>query len=76
MIDAAKNGIVKLRKATVRTNSVPKCPNAEVPAVVVFYQSKERYHGPDSFTLEVKGESGKPSLHRFDVTVAEMVQVQ
>jgi hypothetical protein len=41
---------------------------------VVFYQSKPGFIGTDSFTLEVKGESGAPSRHKFNVTVAGMIQ--
>jgi hypothetical protein len=41
---------------------------------VVFYQSKPGFIGTDSFTLEVKGESGAPSRHKSNVTVAGMIQ--
>jgi hypothetical protein len=74
VVDHARNGIIKLRNARVRTNSAPRCPNAELPAVVVYYESKPGFVGADSFTLEVKGESGTPSRHKFNVTVAGMVQ--
>ena len=72
--ERAQNGIVKLRQGKVRTNSAAKCPNAELPAILVFYQSKEGYRGTDTFTLEVKGVSGNPSLHKFNVSVEGMVQ--
>jgi len=74
VIDQAQNGMIMLRNGRVRTNSAPNCPNAEVAAVVVFYQSKAGFIGTDSFTLEVKGESGTPSRHKFNVTVAGMIQ--
>jgi len=69
VINPAANGVVTLRKARVRTNNVPRCPNAELPALVVFYRAKFGYSGADSFTLEVKGESGVPSIHKFNVKV-------
>ena len=69
LINPAANGTVKLRKAKVLTNSVPRCPNAKLPALVVFYRAKPGYSGTDSFTLEVTGESGVPSRHKFNVNV-------
>jgi hypothetical protein len=74
VLKSAQNGTVKLLQAKVRTNSIPKCPNAELSAVVVFYQSKENYRGTDSFTLEIKSVNGKISLHKFTVLVAGLVQ--
>jgi hypothetical protein len=74
VVDQAQNGMIMLRNGRVRTNSAPNCPNAEFPAVVVSYQSKPGFIGTDSFTLEVKGESGAPSPHKFNVTVAGMIQ--
>jgi hypothetical protein len=49
-------------------------PERRAPAVVVFYQSKPGFIGTDSFTLEVKAESGASSRHKFNVTVAGMIQ--
>src|SRR5262249_16781081 len=69
LVDPAANGTVKLRKAKVRTNKVPRCPSAELPAWVVFYRAKPGYCGTDNFTLEVTGESGVPSRHKFNVNV-------
>ena len=69
LINPAANGTVKLRKAKVRTNKVPRCPNAEFSAWVVFYRAKPGYSGTDSFTLEVTGQSGVPSRHKFNVNV-------
>ena len=74
VVDHAQNGMIMLRNGRVRTNSAPNCPNAELPAVVVFYQSKPGFIGTDSFTLEVKAESGASSRHKFNVTVAGMIQ--
>jgi hypothetical protein len=74
VLESAQNGIVRLRQGKVRTNSIPKCPNAELPAVVVFYQSNENYRGTDSFTLEIKSGNGKTSLHKFNVSVAGLLQ--
>jgi hypothetical protein len=67
LVNPAANGTVKLSKAKVRTNKVPRCPNAELPALVVFYRAKPGYCGTDNFTLEVTGESGVPSRHKFNV---------
>ncbi|MBR0904581.1 hypothetical protein [Bradyrhizobium liaoningense] len=72
--ERAKNGAIRLIQTNVRTNSVPECPNAELSAVVVFYQSKENFRGMDSFTLELKNATGKTSLHRFNITVPGLVQ--
>ena len=69
LVNLAAHGTVKLRKAKIRTNNVRQCPNAELPAWVVFYQAKPGYSGTDSFTLEVTGESGVPSRHKFNVNV-------
>ena len=66
--------MIKLRNARVRTNSAPHCPNAELPAVVVHYESRPGFVGTDSFILEVKGEVGAPSRHKFSITVAGMIQ--
>ena len=74
MVEGPTNGAVRIRQAKVRTKSVANCTNAEVPAQVVFYQSRENYRGSDSFTVEIKDANGKPSLHKFDVSVAGMVQ--
>jgi hypothetical protein len=74
VLEDAQVGTVTLRQAKVRTNTIPQCPNAEIPAVVVFYQSKENYRGTDSFMLEVKSVNGKTSLHKFNVSVAGLVQ--
>jgi hypothetical protein len=74
VIDQAQNGLIKLRNGRVRTNSAPNCPNAELPAVVVYYESKPGFIGTDTFTLEVKAESGASSRHKFNVTVAGMIQ--
>ena len=69
VINPAANGTITLRKARIRTNSVARCPNAELSALVVFYRSKPGYSGTDSFTLEVSGESGVSSLQKYDVKV-------
>ena len=69
LVNPAANGTVTLRKAKVRTNKVPRCPSAELPAMVVFYRAKPGYCGTDHFTLEVTGESGVPSRHKFNVNV-------
>ena len=69
LVSPAANGTVKLHKAKVRTNKVPRCPSAELPAWVVFYRAKPGYCGTDNFTLEVTGESGVPSRHKFNVNV-------
>src|SRR5262245_36680563 len=69
LINPAANGTVALRKAKVRTNKVQRCPSAELPAWVVFYRAKPGYCGTDNFTLEVTGESGVPSRHKFNVNV-------
>jgi hypothetical protein len=69
LINPAANGTVALRRARVRTNNVRQCPNVELPALVVFYRAKPGYSGTDSFTLEVTGESGVPSRHKFNVNV-------
>src|SRR5262245_64778521 len=61
LINPATNGTVALRRAKVRTGNVRQCPNAELPALVVFYRAKPGYSGTDSFTLEVTGESGVSS---------------
>jgi hypothetical protein len=74
VIDKAQNGMITLRNGRVRTNSAPNCPNAEVAAVVVVYESKPGFIGTDSFTLEVQVEGGTPSRHKFNVTVAGMLQ--
>jgi hypothetical protein len=47
----AQHGQIKLRKATVQTNSIPSCPGVKIPAVVVFYTSAPGFKGIDSFTL-------------------------
>jgi hypothetical protein len=69
LINPATNGTVALRRAKVRTSNVRQCPNAELPALVVFYRAKPGYSGTDSFTLEVTGESGVSSRHKFNVNV-------
>jgi len=69
LVNPAANGTVKLRKAKVRTNKFSRCPNAELPAWVAFYRAKPGYCGTDNFTLEVTGESGVPSRHKFKVNV-------
>ena len=69
LVNSAANGTVNLRKAKVRTNKVPRCPNVDLPAWVVFYRAKPGYCGTDNFTLEVTGESGVPSRHKFNVNV-------
>src|SRR6516165_11409450 len=69
LVNPAANGTVNLRNAKVRTNKFPRCPSAELPAVVVFYRAKPGYCGTDHFTLEVTGESGVPSRHKCNVNV-------
>ena len=68
VVDGASNGVVKLRQAKVRAKTV--CASSDVPAVLVFYQSKENYRGKDSFTVQI----GNKGLHKFNVDVAGMLQ--
>ncbi len=51
----ADHGQIKLATAEVTTNRVAGCPNAKVPAVVVFYTSSPGYRGADTFTLATEG---------------------
>jgi hypothetical protein len=55
--------MIMLRHGRVRTNSAPNCPNAELPAVVVFYQSKPGFIGTDSFTPEVRATLRMGAAH-------------
>lgn len=55
----ADHGQIKLVPAEVTTNKVASCPNAKVPAVIIFYTSSPNYRGPDAFALSSDG--GKTS---------------
>jgi hypothetical protein len=65
-------GYIDGRRA--RADAAPNCSNAELPAIVVYYGSEPGFLGTDTFILEVQGEGSAPSLHKFNVTVAGMIQ--
>lgn len=64
----ADHGQIKLVPAEVTTNKVANCPNAKVPAVVVFYTSSAVYKGTDTFTLASDG-TAEPSEHTYTISV-------
>lgn len=61
----ADHGVIKLTQGTVTTNQVPSCPNAKVPAIVVFYTSAAGYKGADAFSLSAG--SGGPRTYSITV---------
>jgi hypothetical protein len=63
----ADHGQLRLTGGDVVTNSVPSCPGAKIPAVIIFYKSSAGFTGTDSFALT----TGTGDPRTYTVTVAE-----
>ena len=67
VIEPPKDGVLTVRKAVLTTNKVAGCPGLKTPALVVFYQAKDGYSGPDHVSYAVTNAEGK--VQGFDVTI-------
>jgi hypothetical protein len=67
VIEPPKNGVLTVRKALLTTNKVAGCPGLKTPALVVFYQAKEAYSGPDHVSYAVMNAAGQ--TQGYDVTI-------
>ena len=68
--EPAKHGVVRVRKARLRTKNVANCPIAEGPVDLVFYRASANYTGPDSVTYDVINPiTGQTQSHAVAITV-------
>jgi hypothetical protein len=67
VIEPPKDGVLTVRKAVLTTDKLAGCPGLKVPALVVFYQAKERYSGSDHVSYAVTNAAGQ--TQGYDVTI-------
>jgi hypothetical protein len=67
VVEPPKEGVLTVRQAVLTTNKVAGCPGLKTPALVVFYQAKEGYSGPDHVRYAVTNAEGQ--TEGFDVTI-------
>ena len=67
VVEPPKEGVLTVRQAVLTTDKVAGCPGLKTPALVVFYQAKEGYGGPDHVRYAVTNAEGQ--TEGFDVTI-------
>jgi hypothetical protein len=71
VVDPPKNGLLTVRTLTLTTNRYPNCANLQIPAQVLFYQSRSNYVGSDSISFTVTFENGLTQAHSIAITVSK-----
>jgi hypothetical protein len=69
LIEPPANGTVTVRKGTVTATNYKQCLALQVPAFVAIYRSRANFSGVDTLELEVKYESGRLEIQKFQITV-------
>ena len=69
LIEPPANGTVTVRKGNVTATNYKQCLALQVPAFVAIYRSRANFSGVDTLELEVKYESGRLEIQKFQITV-------
>lgn len=59
VVTPPKHGSLAVKTGNLKPGVVSRCPNLEVPAQGVFYQSNAKYTGADEVAYEVKHQNGR-----------------
>ena len=62
-----KNGMLNIRNGKLKTPASFRCPNVEITAEAVFYQSKPNFTGTDEVVYETKTADG--TVEKFSVRI-------
>lgn len=63
-----KAGTLVVRRGVLATDKLESCGPVRLPVLVVFYNPKESYVGPDHVIYDIKDSNGK--VITYDVTIA------
>lgn len=66
---APKNGTIVTKAGKLKTPASFRCPNKDVEAQGVFYQSKAGYSGSDEVLIEIKTSEGNVERQDIRITV-------
>lgn len=69
VVTPPKHGSLAVRTGNLKPGVVPRCPNLEIPAQGVFYQSNAKYTGADEVAYEVKHQNGRVQSLSVKITV-------
>ena len=57
VVTPPKHGALSLKSGKTEAGGLARCPNLEIPAKAVFYQSDPKYSGSDEVAYAVKGRT-------------------